>query len=71
MQLTTTDLIVTYSDLSPKGWRCGDAVEDLSKNQYYVSDAEEGKAVLTPIAEIDKVKREFIRFTVDHNPLLR
>ena len=67
MELVTTELKVRYKEIAPKGWRCGDLVEDLSGNQYHITDAEDGQTTLKPIEKEDKCKREFVFFTLNRN----
>lgn len=67
MESVTRGLKVKYKEITPKGWRGGDIVEDFSKNQYHITDAENGQATLESIAEEDKVKRKFVFFTLSHN----
>ena len=67
MELVARELKVRYKEITPKGWRCGDIAEDLSKNQYHITDAENGWTTLESIAETDRIKREFVFFTLNHN----
>ncbi len=56
------DIKVEFSKIRPANFRCGDVIEGLDGQQYFISDVDEDAeiATLTPIDGEAWVKAEFL-----------
>jgi hypothetical protein len=51
---------VSYNQITPSNFRCGDVIGGNDGNQYEITDAEKGKAILRQLSADECVKAEYL-----------